>query len=138
MFRERLLERVAHMDVDSSYRPDVLSADVELQSILKYIQNILSTKQGSAIISYDFGIPDVTNFHDKSYGQYIKDMENSLIGTIIKFEPRLENVKVIYDEQAEKTTMMHFKIQAQLKNYKDIDVIFETVINPDGKVTINE
>ena len=138
MFRERLLERVAHMDVDSSYRPDVLSADVELQSILKYIQNILSTKQGSAIISYDFGIPDVTNFHDKSYGQYIKDMENSLIGTIIKFEPRLENVKVIYDEQAEKTTMMHFKIQAQLKNYKDIDVVFETVINPDGKVTINE
>ncbi len=138
MFKERLLERVAHMEKDSSYRPDVLSADVELKSILKYIKNILSTKQGSAIISYDFGIPDVTNFHDKSYGQYIKDMENSLIGTIIKFEPRLENVKVIYDEQAEKTTMMHFKIQAQLKNYKDIDVIFETVINPDGKVTINE
>jgi type VI secretion system lysozyme-like protein len=138
MFKERLLERVARMDVDSSYRPDVLSADVELRSILKYIQNILSTKQGSAIISYDFGIPDVTNFHDKSYGEYIKDMEESLIGTIIKFEPRLENVKVIYDEQAEKTTVMHFKIQAQLKNYKEIDVVFETVINPDGKVIINE
>ncbi len=138
MFKERLLERVTNMERDSSYRPEVLSADVELQSILKYIQNILSTKQGSAIISYDFGIPDVTNFHDKSYGQYIKDMENSLIKTILKFEPRLENVKVIYDEQNEKTTMMHFKIQAQLKNYKDIDVVFQTVINPDGKVVINE
>ena len=138
MFRERLLERVAHMERDASYRPDVLNADVELRSILTYIQNILSTKQGSAIISYDFGIPDVTNFHDKSYGQYIKDMEDSLIGTIIKFEPRLTNVKVIYDEQAEKTTMMHFKIQAQLRNYEDIDVVFQTVINPDGKVVINE
>ena len=118
MFKERLLERVSHMQSDSSYRPDVLSADVELQSILKYIQNILSTKQGNAIISYDFGIPDVTNFHDKSYGQYIKDMENSLIDTISKFEPRLENVKVIYDESKEKTSIMHFSIQAQLKNYK--------------------
>ena len=38
MFKERLLERVAHMDRDSSYRPDALSADVELRSILKYIQ----------------------------------------------------------------------------------------------------
>jgi len=138
MFKERLLERVSHMQSDSSYRPDVLSADVELQSILKYIQNILSTKQGNAIISYDFGIPDVTNFHDKSYGQYIKDMENSLIDTISKFEPRLENVKVIYDESKEKTSIMHFSIQAKLKNYKDIDVVFQTVINPDGKVMINE
>ena len=138
MFKERLLERVSHMEQDSSYRPDVLSADVELKSILRYIQDILSTKQGSAIISYDFGIPDVTNFHDKSYGQYIKDMEDSLIGTILRFEPRLENVKVIYDEPKEKTTVLHFKIQAQLRDYKDIDVVFETVINPDGKVVINE
>lgn len=138
MFKERLLERVARMDRDPSYRPEMLNADVELQSILKYIQNILSTKQGSATISYDFGIPDVTNFHDKSYGQYIKDMEESLIQTILKFEPRLENVKVIYDKKDERTTMMHFKIEAQLKDYKDIPVVFETVINPDGKVVINE
>ena len=138
MFKERLLERVSHMEQDSSYRPDVSNVEIELKSILGYIQNILSTKQGSTIISYDFGIPDVTNFHDKSYGQYIKDMEDSLIGTILKFEPRLENVKVIYDKPKEKTTMMHFKIQAQLRNYKDIDVVFETVINPDGKVVINE
>ncbi len=138
MFRERLLERVSHMDRDSSYRPDVLNADVELQSILTYIQNILSTKQGSAIISYDFGIPDVTNFHNKSYGEYIKDMENSLIQTILKFEPRLTNIKVIYDEKDKKTTIMHFKIQAQLANYKDVPVVFQTVINPDGKVVIHE
>lgn len=138
MFRERLLERVSHMDMDPSYRPNVQSADAELRSILKYIQKILSTKQGSAIISYDFGIPDVTNFHDKSYGQYIKDMEDSLIGTIMKFEPRLQNVKVIYDKQDEKTTMMHFKIEAQLKDYENIPVVFQTVINPDGKVEINE
>ncbi|MEA1892542.1 MAG: type VI secretion system baseplate subunit TssE [Campylobacterota bacterium] len=138
MFKERLLERVSHMEENPSYRPDVLSADVELRSILKYIQNILSTKQGSAIISYDFGIPDVTNFHDKSYGQYIKDMENSLIQTILRFEPRLKNVKVIYDNSDDKTTVMHFKIQAQLLNYEDVEVVFETVINPDGKVDINE
>ncbi|MBL0708344.1 MAG: type VI secretion system baseplate subunit TssE [Sulfurimonas sp.] len=138
MFKERLLERVANMDTDGSYRPDALSADIELQSILKYIQNILSTKQGSAVISYDFGIPDITNFHDKSYGEYTREMENSLINTILKFEPRLENVKVIYDKKDEKTTMMHFKIEAQLKNYKNIDVVFQTTINPDGKVVVNE
>lgn len=138
MFKERLLERVAHMERDSSYRPDVLSADVELQSILKYIQNILSTKQGSAIISFDFGIPDVTNFHDKSYGQYLKDMEDSLVETILKFEPRLTNVKAIYDKKDDQTILMNFKIQAELANHNNIPVLFETVINPDGKVVINE
>ena len=138
MFKERLLERVAHMDRDSSYRPDALSADVELRSILKYIQNILSTKQGSAIISFDFGIPDVTNFHDKSYGQYIKDMEESLVQTIMKFEPRLANVKATYVKDDNQTILMNFKIQAQLANHNNIPVLFETVINPDGKVVINE
>ena len=124
------------MDENPSYRPEVLDADVELNSILKYIQNILSTKQGSAIISYDFGIPDVTNFHDKSYGEYIKEMEESLTKTILTYEPRLKNVKVIYDKQEERTTLLHFKIEAQLRNFEDIDVVFETVINPDGKVAI--
>jgi type VI secretion system protein len=138
MFKERLLERVAHMDRDSSYRPDALSADVELRSIMKYIQNILSTKQGSAIISFDFGIPDVTNFHDKSYGQYIKDMEESLVQTIMKFEPRLANVKAIYDKNDDQTILMNFKIQAQLANHNNVPVLFDTVINPDGKVVINE
>jgi len=138
MFKERLLERVAHMDENPSYRPDVLDADVELRSILKYVQNILSTKQGSAIISYDFGIPDVTNFHDKSYGEYIQEMEDSLVQTILKYEPRLTNVKVIYDKKENKTTVMHFKIEAQLLNYENVPVVFETVINPDGKVAIYE
>ena len=138
MFKERLLERVSHMDEDPSYRPDVLDADVELRSILKYVQNILSTKQGTAIISYDFGIPDVTNFHDKSYGEYIKEMEESLVKTILRFEPRLKNVKVTYDDQEDKSTVMHFKIEAQLINFDDIAVVFETVIKPDGKVAIYE
>ncbi len=138
MFKERLLERVSHMSENPSYRPDVLDADVELRSILKYVQNILSTRQGSVVISYDFGIPDVTNFHDKSYGEYIKEMENSLVKTILKYEPRLKNVKVVYDKDENKTTVMHFKIEAQLRNYEDIPVVFETVINPDGKVVIHE
>jgi len=125
------------MDEDPSYRPYVSDVEVELKSILSYIQNILSTKQGSTVISYDFGIPDVTNFHDKSYGEYIKDMEESLSRTISNYEPRLKNVKVIYDTQ-ENTTTMHFKIEAQLLNYEDIDIVFETVINPDGKVVIYE
>ena len=138
MFKERLLERVAHMSEDPSYRPDVLDAEVELKSILKYVQNILSTKQGTTIISYDFGIPDVTNFHDKSYGEYIQEMERSLEKTILRFEPRLKHVKVTYDDKEDKTTVMHFKIEAQLLNFDDIAVVFETVIKPDGKVAIYE
>jgi type VI secretion system protein len=138
MFKERLLERIAHIDEDPSYRPDSVDADLELQSILKYVQNILSTKQGSATIAYDFGIPDITNFHNKSYGEYIKEMEDSLIQTILKYEPRLKNVNVTYTKEENKTTVMHFKIEAQLVDYEDIPVIFETVINPDGKVAIYE
>jgi len=138
MFKERLLERVSHMEEDPSYRLDVLDVEVELKSILGYVQNILSTRQGSAIISYDFGIPDITNFHNKSYGEYIKDMEESLSKTISTYEPRLKRVKVSYSEKEGKSTVMHFKIDAQLSNYEERDIVFETVINPDGKVVIYE
>ncbi|MEA1917806.1 MAG: type VI secretion system baseplate subunit TssE [Campylobacterota bacterium] len=138
MFKERLFERVMHMQEDSSYRPEVLSTSVELESILNYLQKILSTKQGSTVVSYDFGIPDITNFHDKSYGEYIKSMEDGLVQTITKFEPRLTNVKVIHDKKSEQSTIMYFKIDAQLSSNTNIPVLFETVINPDGKVAVNE
>jgi type VI secretion system protein len=138
MFKERLLERISHMEGDPSYRPDAPDIEVELKSILKYVQNILSTKQGSAVIAYDFGIPDITNFHDKSYGEYIKDLETSLTKTIANYEPRLKSIKVIYDQQDGKTTVMHFKIKAQLSNYENIPIVFETVINPNGEVAIHE
>ena len=126
------------MEGDPSYRPDVPDVEVELKSILKYVQSILSTKQGSAVIAYDFGIPDITNFHNKSYGEYIKEMETSLAKTIANYEPRLKSIKVTYDQQDGKTTVMHFKIKAQLSNYENIPIVFETVINPNGEVAIHE
>ncbi len=138
MFKERLLERIVRMEKDPNYRPDVLSVDVELQSILEYVGKILSTKQGSAIISYDFGIPDVTNFHDTSYGEYVENMEKSLEKTIMRFEPRLSNLKVQYAKQENQSTVMHFKIEAELSEHNNIPVMFETAIKPDGKVAIYE
>ncbi|NOQ30572.1 MAG: type VI secretion system baseplate subunit TssE [Helicobacteraceae bacterium] len=138
MFKERLFERVLHMQEDIDYRPEVLDTKVELESILNYLQKILSTKQGSTVVSYDFGIPDVTNFHDKSFGEYIKSMEDGLINTITKFEPRLTNIKVIHDKKGKESTIMYFKIDAQLASNTNIPVLFETVINPDGKVMVNE
>jgi type VI secretion system protein len=138
MFKERLLERVFNLDNNPHYRMDAVTVDAEIKSVMKYIQNILSTKQGSAVISFDFGIPDITNFHDKSYGQYIKEMEGSLEKSILRFEPRLNNVQVIYDSKKEnKSVTMHFKIEAEFAN-SDIPVVFETTINPDGKVAIYE
>lgn len=138
MFKERLLERVFNLDNDPQYRLDSVTADEQIKSVMNYIQNILSTKQGSAVISFDFGIPDVTNFHDKSYGEYIKEMENSLENSILKFEPRLSSVQVKYNSKKEnKSVTMHFEIEAEFANL-DTPIVFETTINPDGKVAIHE
>ena len=138
MFKERLLERIEHMEEDSHYRPDSVNIAVELRSILSYLQKILSTKQGSTLIAYDFGIPDVSNIHDRSYGQYIDEMEESLRKTIEQFEPRLTEVKVSHINENGQKTVMYFKIEAQLTDHTNTPVLFETVINPDGKIAIHE
>lgn len=80
----------------------------------------------------------MSNIHDRSYGQYINDMEESLRNTITQFEPRLSGVEVKHIEEDGEKTVMHFRIEAELTEHSETPVLFETVINPNGKIVIQK
>jgi len=138
MFKVRLLERLSKMEENPEFDGMVESIDDELESIFEYLQKILSTKEGSTLIAYDFGIPDITNFHNKNYGEYINFLENKLKNSIEKFEPRLKNIKITYVDKYKDKSILNFKIEAQLSHIDNYSLIFDTIIRPNGEVEINE
>jgi type VI secretion system protein len=137
MFKIRLLERLARTEIDPDFSGYV-SGKEEMDSIFNYLKNILSTKEGSTLIAYDFGIPDISNYHEQSYGEYIRTLENKLKNTIEKYEPRLKDIKIEYIDKYKDKSILTFRIEAKLANVDNYILTFETKIKSNGEININE
>jgi type VI secretion system protein len=138
MFKVRLLERISQMEIDPEFDGMILNVEDELNSIFEYLQKILSTKEGSTLIAYDFGIPDISNFHTQNYGEYVSFLEKKLKNTIEKFEPRLKNIKITYFDKYTDKSILNFRIEGELSHIKDYLLTFDTTIKANGEVDINE
>ncbi|GAB6074656.1 type VI secretion system baseplate subunit TssE [Nautilia lithotrophica] len=137
MFKIRLLERLSKMEENPDFS-GIVTNEEELESIFEYLKKILSTKEGSTLIAYDFGIPDISNYHEQSYGEYIRSLEEKLKNTIEKYEPRLKNIKVKYIDKYKDKSILTFLIEAQLAHNEKYPVTFETQIKSSGEVDIDE
>ena len=101
-----------------------------------HLQRILNTRQGNVPIAEDYGIPDFTELL-YSYPDSVRDMEKSIRQTIQKYEPRLTAVRVSFTPQEEYTLSLRFHIVAKLATTeKRNQVVFETIVDTEGKVTI--
>ena len=137
MFKVRLLERLSKIDENPSYSGIIANPKEEIDSIFAYLKKILSTKEGSTLIAYDFGIPDISSY-EENYGEYIRKLENKLKNTIEKYEPRLKNIKVKYIDKYKDKSILTFRIEAELANTENYPLVFETKIKPSGEVNIDE
>lgn len=138
MYKERLFERIKNIDKNPKRTRTITDAETEIKSILSYLNELLTVRHGSTIIADDFGISDITNYHEKAFGEFVDQMQVELRDTISKYEPRLKNVKVIYVGKDEGTMNFKFKLVAELRGSETDTVAFETTINPDGRVSIYE
>jgi type VI secretion system protein len=135
MREERLLERLRNWEKNPKRRE---RADVSRisDSILWHLQRILNTRQGNVLIAEDYGIPDFTEFLF-SYPDSVREMEKSIRLTIQKYEPRLTGVRVNFIPQEEDILSLRFQIAARLATTeKRNPVLFETIVDADGKVSI--
>jgi len=137
MFKVRLLERISKKELDPDYKGIINNPEEEINSIFMYLKKILSTKEGTTLIAYDFGIPDISNYQE-NYGEYIRSLESKLKSTIEKYEPRLKNIKISYIDKYKDKSILSFRIEAELSNTENFPLVFETKIKPSGEVTINE
>ena len=134
MREERLFERIQTWEKEPARREKEDPQRV-IDSILRHLKRILNTKQGNVPIADDYGIPDFTDSLNDLTGS-VREMEKTLRIAIQKYEPRLKAVKVSFISQEEDLLSLRFQIAARLTSESKTQVLFETHMDPDGKVTI--
>ena len=107
-----------------------------IDSIIRHLERILNTRQGSVQIADDYGIPDFTDT-SSGFSDAIRDLERTIRNTIQKYEPRLKSVRVKFVPQEETTLAVSFQIVGQLNLEEGKNPItFQSVMDSDGKFTI--
>lgn len=136
IFRERFLERLIRAG-QSGAEDQSCTYGEELASILLHLQKLLNTRQGSVQISPEYGVPDMNSVHEDSFAETGRRLEQVLTRVIERFEPRLTNVRVSMERKDGALLEINFKLEATLSRQPDIPVVFETVINSNGNITVH-
>ena len=138
MLQERLLERLRHAEQDPDHR-GVVDPNEVVNSIMKHLRKILNTRQGSAPIADDYGVPDFTDLAANFSLDTIRDLARSIRQVVIKYEPRLTDVVVEAEPKNELALEILFKIDARLTMGDDTSmaVSFMSIIDADGRIQVN-
>jgi type VI secretion system protein len=137
MREERLLERIHHTELDPERR-EGSNAARRVRSIMNHLQRILNTKHGSVPIAEDYGMPDFTDLPSAFSTESTHEVERTLKAVILKYEPRLQKVKISFESQKEDILSLRFKVEAHLIGDDGAPVSFETVVDGAGKVTVKD
>ncbi|MEW6261643.1 MAG: type VI secretion system baseplate subunit TssE [Thermodesulfobacteriota bacterium] len=139
MLRERLLERLRHIEAEPGYR-GATDPNQLVTSIMVHLRKILNTRQGSAPIDQGYGMPDFTDLASNFSSETIKDLVRSIKQVITKYEPRLSSVQINAEPIGAQVLELRFKIEGRLTldNHLEMPVAFETVVDPDGRIKINK
>ncbi len=138
MKEKRLLERLRAVEDNPGWRGES-DPKTAVFSVLDHLAKILNTRQGSAPIAEDYGMPDFTSIAVSYGADALPDIERALSGVIGKYEPRLTSVKVSFEARPQNPFMIAFKLSAMVSvEGREMPVVFETVLNPDGHITVKE
>ena len=135
MREERLTERIRSWKRAPNQR---VGQDPKrmIDSIIRHLERILNTRQGSVQIADDYGIPDFTDT-SSGFSDTIRDLERTIRNTIQKYEPRLKSVRVKFVPQEETMLSVSFQIVGQLNLEEGKNPItFQSVMGSDGKFSI--
>lgn len=134
MAEERLLERIRTWKNEPRRRGRG-ELRRQIDSIVAHLQRILNTRQGNVPISGAYGVPDLTDFM-LSYPESVTEIERSIRQAIEEYEPRLTSVRVRFMHQEEDVLCLRFQIVAQLRGESGRNVLIETIVDSDGKVSL--
>ncbi|MCK5230109.1 MAG: type VI secretion system baseplate subunit TssE [Desulfobulbaceae bacterium] len=138
IIKERLLERIRKLGngVDEADAGLTESA-VEIQSVNNHLQKLLNTRQGSAQIAEDYGVPDITNVPGEGLTESALRIERTISKIIRKYEPRLSGVRLKVEPRETDMLIMRFRLEAVLAGSPDVPIVFETVVTPNGDIQVS-
>ncbi len=135
MREHRLLDRIRFVEKNPNRR---ITRDPQqmIHSVQDHHPRLLNTRQGSAPIADDFGVPDFTNFKS-AFPDSQRGIERNLRQTIQKYEPRLQGIRVVFLPKDEDSMSIMFKITARLvlEDHKE-PVSFESQVDSDGYIKV--
>ena len=133
MREDRLLERIRRYEQEPLGRGSDQPRRA-IDSVVRHLQRLLNTHQGSAQIAEDYGIPDFAHLLQGGPDAPV-DVEIVIRDVIEKYEPRLAAVRVRYAAHDNEKLTHRFDVQAKLR----IDarpVYLETLVGLDGSVRV--
>lgn len=138
MREKRLLERLRAIERDPDWRGES-EPKAAISSVLGHLFKILNTRQGSTPIAPDFGVPDFTSIASTFGTDSLPEIEEAITNVITRYEPRLTAVRVSFDPKPDRPFMIAFQLKAKVRiDGREMPVVFETVLNPDGHITVLE
>jgi type VI secretion system protein len=136
MREERLLERIRSWEKEPGRRAKEDPGRVN-DSILEHLRRILNTRQGNVPIADDYGIPDFLDLLHSFPGS-VREIERALRQAIQKFEPRLMAARVSFIPNEEDPLSLRFRIAARISSDARKQVVYETLIDSDGKIHLKD
>jgi type VI secretion system protein len=133
MREERLLERVRRWEQQPPGRGRE-NPQRTIESVVRHLQQLLNTRQGSVQIGEDYGIPDFAQILQGG-PDAPSDVEIVIRDVIEKYEPRLTGVRVNYSTHDDEKLTHRFDVQAKLR----VDarpVYLETLVGLNGHVCV--
>ncbi len=107
----------------------------EVTAVIEHLRVLLNTTQGDSVTVPDYGVEDFTDLlHDVP--DSIGALQQTLRGTILRFEPRLQNVVVRYLPGGD-PLKLHFEVVARLVSDRSKLVRLQTAIDPGGHILID-
>ena len=100
-------------DVDDRYFESLPEDQKLRQSIIENLKMVLATRQGSVKHLPDFGIPDIKQIYFDEGP--IESVPKRICETILKYEPRLTNVRVKKKNFDDKNLRITLEISAEIK-----------------------
>jgi len=134
--RERLLERIRGVQSapDLRMRPD---REAVKQSVVAHIGKIFNSSQGNALICEQFGVPDFSILNFMETLDAVHSLEAILEGTLKRFEPRLDAIKITHVPDKKSDTRLFFKIDAFIRvDRESIPLVVHTVLNANGRISV--
>ena len=102
---------------------DNLSEDQKLSlSIIENLRMILGTRKGSVVHLPDFGMPDILQLY-MEYGNPIESLKKDLHDVILKYEPRIGEVRFEETEFDQKILRASIKIIIRLKDNPNQEIL---------------
>ncbi len=134
----RLLERIRAME-SASENTDEFTPTQLLESILNHLSSVFNTRQESAIIGEEFGIPDFSSLNSSFDADEISTIETSLLNVVTRYEKRIKNAKVNFVPDPKEPLKMQFALSGELVHQGSaLPIVFETVLTPTGRITIKQ